>query len=112
MPPRTARKCVPHLPLGFIDALCQEPMMQTFPTNTSAIFTEAYHRRRLRIVDQTDYAVSADDFVDPEPLYGADAVSNVRQTALHHAAARADAIAVCELIRSVCNLVSLFFADS
>lgn len=74
-------------------------MMERFPASESAVFTEAFHKRRLRIVDQTDYATSADDFVDPVPLYGAEAASGVRRTALHHAAANADPIAVCELIR-------------
>lgn len=74
-------------------------MMHTFPASASAVFTDPYHKRRLRIVDQTDYVINADDFVDPELFYGEEAVSEVQRTALHHASARADPIAVCELIR-------------
>ena len=98
MAPRTSRKPTPHLPLGLVEALCEEANMEQ---GESAVFTEAFQRRRLRIVDQSDYATSPDDYVDAGPLYGESSSSGIQRNALHHAATHADPIAVCELIRSV-----------
>lgn len=96
MPPRLSRKCTPHLPLVFVKALSDAPFMQDY---TSAVYTEAFHRRRLRIVDRADYTVSADDYIDPRPLYGEGASIETKRPALHQAAVNADPLAVCELIR-------------
>ena len=105
MPPTTLKKCTPHLPVRLVETLREKQFMQG---STSAIYTETFHRRRLRFVDQTRYGASPDDYVDAEPLYGEPgnstisvppSSSSVKRTALHHAAAHADHLAVCELIR-------------